>query len=257
MQRFKNAVITDINEIVTIYSQKGRKFKSLCRRSYGLSFCRSGSITYKINDRCVISDPSCAVILPYGGCYTLSGTKTGYFPLINFMAAKTTLISDIIKIPINNPDFYMKEYKKLKQAEILGHSHFKKMEILYNILKNLFDDSKTMHPALKTAVSYIEENYNDPNLSNPILAKICGISEVYLRKLFVSHLNTTPKQYITDMRIQRAKLMLIENQMSMSDIAPLCGFGNIYNFCRAFKAASNMTPSEYRTSSYKNTSFPL
>lgn len=257
MKRIRNAVISDINEVITVYSKKGRLYKTNFRRNFGVSFCKSGSIAYTINGKTVISDSGCAVILPYGGRYTLYGTKTGYFPLINFSVKTPTLIHDIIKIPLGSSDFYMKEYKKLKQAEIFGHSHFEKMQILYSILKNLLDESVSVHPALKTAVMYIEQNFSDSGLTNEILAAESGISEVYLRKLFVSGFGTTPKQYIIDIRIQKAKQLLEENKYSVSEIADMCGFTNIYHFCRTFKAFVNMTPSEYKAHTFADTGFLL
>lgn len=257
LNRIKNLIVSDINEVITIYSKKGRLYKTNFRRNFGLSFCRSGSISYVINGKTVVSEPNCAVILPYGGRYTLHGTKTGYFPLINFSVKNPPLIHDIIKIPLDGSDFYMKEYKRLKQAEIFGHSHFEKMQILYSILKNLLDESGSVHPALKSAVAYIEQNFGDCELTNKILAAQSGISEVYLRKLFASGLGTTPRQYVIDIRIQKAKQLLEENKYSVSEIAEMCGFTNIYHFCRTFKSSVNMTPSEYKAKAYSDTGFLL
>ncbi len=255
MKRLENIIISDICEVITIYSETGRRYTSDFRKSFGLSFCQSGSITYTINGKDVVSDTSCAVILPYGGNYTLRGTKTGYFPVINFHAVNPPLISDIIKIPVSNTGFYLKEYKKLQHSEIFNHSGFEKMQILYEMLNQLFNETNVLHPALKAAVSYIENNYSDTALTNTVLADEGGISEVYLRKLFINQYGITPKQYIINTRIQKAKQLLSEDGLAVSAIAEKCGFANVYHFCRAFKMHSNMTPSEYKTQSFANPHF--
>ena len=52
-------------------------------------------------------------------------------------------------------------------------------------------------------------------------------------------------EYVNDTRIGYASRWLIEKELSISEIAYLCGF-NIANFNRVFKKAKNCTPSEYR-----------
>ena len=63
---------------------------------------------------------------------------------------------------------------------------------------------------------------------------------------FIKHFGTSPKQFIIDLRIQRAKQMLAEGALSVSIISEKCGFSNPYHFCRLFKQRVGITPSEYR-----------
>ena len=79
-----NITITDIKEIFTVFSPKGRFVKIENRKCFGLSFCIDGQITYTHNGNKIISDKNYAVILPEGQTYTLYGDKTGSFPVINF-----------------------------------------------------------------------------------------------------------------------------------------------------------------------------
>lgn len=78
------------------------------------------------------------------------------------------------------------------------------------------------------------------------LAQACRVSEVYLRKLFSKHLSTSPKQYIIDLRLQKATQLLREGALTITDISETCGFSNPYHFCRIFKEHLGITPSEYR-----------
>jgi AraC-like DNA-binding protein len=94
------------------------------------------------------------------------------------------------------------------------------------------------------AIRYIESNYQNPRLSNTELAEVCNISEVYFRKLFAEAYKTTPKQFILDIRINKAKQLLSEGIFKISAIAVQCGFTNQYHFCRIFKEKTGVTPSE-------------
>ncbi|MBQ4258724.1 MAG: helix-turn-helix transcriptional regulator [Lachnospiraceae bacterium] len=66
-----------------------------------------------------------------------------------------------------------------------------------------------------------------------------------MRRLFLTHYNTTPKQYIFDARIRMAQQFLTQTQLSVSSIAEECGFSNSYNLCRTFKSKVGLNPSEY------------
>ena len=255
LERLKNLIISNIDERITVYSQKGRTYESKNRSNFGVSFCESGSIVYSINDKKIVSDKTCAVILPYGGRYTLYGSKTGYFPLINFSAVNPLEIDEIIKINISNPQFYLKEYENLRRANMLSKGKFEKMQILYGILKHLSDESKDFHPALKYAQEFIENHCADLELSNTVIAEKCNISEVYLRKLFSEQLGLTPKQYIIGKRMQKAMGFLCETNLSVSEISLRCGFASVYHFCREFKLRTNKTPTQYRAKLFADAHF--
>ena len=95
------------------------------------------------------------------------------------------------------------------------------------------------------AIKYIAKNYSNDALTNEILAEICNISEVYLRKLFLKHLNLTPKQYISEIRLSKAKQLLSDGILKINAISEQCGFSSSYNFSRFFKDKTGITPTEY------------
>ena len=98
---------------------------------------------------------------------------------------------------------------------------------------------------LYPATKYIEENIFNPDLSNAILTKQARISEVYLRKLFLSQYNTTPKQYILNIRINKAKQLLTDTPFTITAISEECGFKSLYHYCRIFKAKTGLTTTQY------------
>lgn len=104
---------------------------------------------------------------------------------------------------------------------------------------------RSQYEIIQPAVDYIELNYSDQQLNNTRLAVVAGISEVYLRKLFSNLFGITPAKYVTDVRIEKAKSMLISGIMSVSEVAEAVGFSNIYHFSKTFKRVTGYTPTEY------------
>ncbi len=247
MEMFKNLVITEIEPPQIVHSEKGREFHMVDRPSYGLSLCIDGQITYTKNGKQFVSAKETAVILPKGGNYTLYGDRDGLFPLINFQCEGFTQ-KDILAIPLTNPQACIHTFEKLKQQAIDSTSHFQTFSLFYKLLEEITSKPQARNPLLTRAAQYIGQNLSSPALTNASIAAALDISEVYLRKLFISHLGTTPKQHILDLRIQKAKSLLTDTPLTVTAISESCGFSSIYHFSREFKKKNGITPSQYAES---------
>ena len=237
-------VVKNVVNAVTVFSPKGRCEKMKDRIWYGISFCLEGQITYIQNGKKYVSDKNHAVILPKGQSYEIYGDKKGYFPVINF-TIEGFLCDEITIIPISDVQSYIKDFEIIKNLVLFEKNRMRVMSIFYSILYKLFCDSEPQNEVLINAVKYIEKNYHIPELTNDTLARECNISEVYLRKLFSKQFGTTPKQYIIDVRIDKAKQHLTEGMYKINAVSEKSGFSNPYHFSRAFKEKTGLTPTEY------------
>ena len=79
------------------------------------------------------------------------------------------------------------------------------------------------------------------------MAGRCGIQRTRLNTVFQKLTNCTPMEYLTRLRMERAKTLLRETGIKIIDIAFECGFGSSQYFANTFKQTTGMTPSEYRT----------
>lgn len=244
MNSLTDITITNIVNMATISSAKDR-FETITNRKYqGLSLCIDGQITYTHKGKKYVSNKNNAIILPKGATYTLHGDKKGLFPLINFKT--TEPISDTFTvIPLSNSDYFINEYNKIKSLFLFEKNRAKIMSKLYDMFDKMAAQSIPQSNILLPAIKHIEKNYNSPSLTNAFLSQKCGISEVYFRKLFTSLYKTTPKQYIIDIRINKAKQLLTDGGLKISAISDECGFSNPYHFCRTFKQKVGSTPTEY------------
>ena len=239
---FENAVITKIHQPITIFSEKGRIDSTENRRCYGLSFCISGQITYTQNEKTCVSNSSNVVLLPKNATYKLHCDKEGLFPVINFECDHLD-ICEITILSVKDSSKFIKDFQELSNCFCHNNRNLKQLEILYRILGNL--DSEQSNTPLSSIIAYIETHIADSNITNDFLANKIGVSEVYLRKLFISHLGITPRQHILDLRIKTAKQLLISTNKTITAISEECGFSSVYHFCRAFKKKTQMTPTEY------------
>ncbi len=240
----QNTVVTDIVDVVTVYSPRGRRYKVKNRFCYALSFCiDDGQITYTQNGVPYIENRTHAVILPQGQSYSLFGNANGAFPVINFFSLYR-ICDTITVLEVHNSEFLIRCYEEIKKLHTTGGNRAKIFSLFYEMLSEL--TSKRKDTIIGPALDFLYDNYHLPNITNAQLAGICSISEVYFRKCFKANLGTSPKQFLLTLRLQKAKLLLAEGIQKITAIANACGFESSAHFCRTFKEQVGMTPSEYR-----------
>lgn len=98
---------------------------------------------------------------------------------------------------------------------------------------------------IEKIISYINQNYED-DLSVEKLADRFGISSRYLRKCFKEETGITCVQYVTFLRMEKAKELLWLSGKSVTEIASLTGFNSSQYFSRIFRQYTGQTPMEYR-----------
>ncbi|MCC2685493.1 MAG: AraC family transcriptional regulator [Paenibacillaceae bacterium] len=104
-------------------------------------------------------------------------------------------------------------------------------------------DSDKIAPALAAIQANPQNSWTTPNL-----AELCGYHPTYFAFVFRNVTGMTPKNYLMQQRVKRAK-ELLPTARSMDEVAAALGYSDIHYFSRNFKAMTGMTPSEYRRQS--------
>ncbi len=126
------------------------------------------------------------------------------------------------------------------------------MRSLYDIvIRMIAENDRGYHPSknsekLAPALEAIKERFADNSLTVAELASLCGMSEVYFRKLFEAQFNLSPKDYLIRMRMKYAKSLLASGQFTVSKIAELCGYAEPCHFSREFSKFFGVAPSRYQ-----------
>ncbi|MEL7257082.1 MAG: GlxA family transcriptional regulator [Pseudomonadota bacterium] len=93
------------------------------------------------------------------------------------------------------------------------------------------------------AIEIMRNSIEDPLKLNEIAAEI-GVSVRQLERLFQTVLNTSPSRYYITTRLEKARHLLRQTDMSVTEISVLCGFGSPTHFSRAYRKIYNVPPSK-------------
>lgn len=103
------------------------------------------------------------------------------------------------------------------------------------------------HPKLSQVIQMMESNIEEP-ISPSILAKDVGMSTRQLERLFRRYLNRSPKRYYMELRLQKARNLLMQTDMSVINVALACGFASPSHFSKCYRSHYDTTPYRERGS---------
>lgn len=103
----------------------------------------------------------------------------------------------------------------------------------------------TGQPKLSEAVALMEANIEEP-LTLSELAYYVGISRRQLERLFRTHLDRAPTRYYLELRLKRARELLLQTSMSILDVALACGFSSSPHFSKCYHDLYSRPPSQER-----------
>ena len=180
--------------------------------------------------------------LTYGGCWA-----------INF-----DMLENLNKAPfsikLRNSEIVLKDFKEALDAWNQGNLILIR-KVLYDLLAKITKEQQRAYiPSrqellIHPGVDAIHHNFTRNDLSVSYLANLCGISEVYFRRLFVDKFSLTPKEYIIKLKLEHAKRLLESSQFTVSEIALMCGYTEPCHFSREFKKRFDLSPAEYAKAS--------
>lgn len=145
----------------------------------------------------------------------------------------------------------IREIIELYQNDSSIDIDFRAIELLISLMTQIISDAlpaagkKKPNHYVQDTRQYIQEHYAE-SLSLEGLAKRVHISKFYLNRLFQKQIGMTPKEYITQLRLNRAKELLRQTDQSVLEICESIGFVNPSYFIRLFRRFENVSPGEYR-----------
>jgi transcriptional regulator GlxA family with amidase domain len=101
------------------------------------------------------------------------------------------------------------------------------------------------HPKLLKVIDNMEQNLEEP-LSRGDLAAQAGLSTRQLERLFRKYLKRSPARYYLELRLNRARLLLLQTNMSVIDVALACGFVSASHFSKCYRDFFGRTPRRER-----------
>ncbi|WP_415324457.1 helix-turn-helix transcriptional regulator [Chryseobacterium sp. MMS23-Vi53] len=112
-----------------------------------------------------------------------------------------------------------------------------------------FDEKNTVQeiPKIPSMIKkFVDENYHK-NIKVEEIGKLIGINQNKIRKEFKAQYHVTVSDYIADLRMLKAKKLIINKEIMIKEIAIECGYEYVQNFTRAFKKKFGVSPEKLRT----------
>ncbi len=129
---------------------------------------------------------------------------------------------------------------ELIQTELKHNPESKSVRYLYSYLY-----SKLTENCAAPSIRYIGEHYDMPITVNQ-LAEMERYNVTYYNNWFKQQTGYSPSLYLRHIRIERAKELLSETELSVMEVAVMVGYSSNSTFTRAFHAITGMTPKVYR-----------
>ncbi len=128
-------------------------------------------------------------------------------------------------------------------------------QMLYNAARTDRDEQRlsvptrigVRHPKLSQVIHMMEANIEEP-ISPAILAENVGMSTRQLERLFRRYLDRSPKRYYMELRLQKARNLLMQTDMSVINVALACGFSSPSHFSKCYRTQYYTTPYRERGS---------
>ena len=220
---------------------------------YALSCKLQGRTVYEVEGRKIISDPTHIVFLPKGASYTISYEELGECILIEFDLDPSFVVSDIQSFTLSTPMELHTLFRRMERLWTLKKPAYRSkcMSGLYEIFARLEETDSISYQfshkqdLIRPSLEYLETHYADCELDVDAIAAVSGISAIYFRKIFTGLYHIPPAKYLQNIRIEKAKELLISDYSSVSEVAAAVGFSSIYHFCKIFKKTTGCTPTEF------------
>ncbi len=133
----------------------------------------------------------------------------------------------------HGPDMAAQVAENILHSPIRHHSENQRLSLPARI--------GARHPKLVSIIERMEENLEDP-LSPSLLAKQAGLSTRQLERLFRRYLDRSPKRYYLELRLKKARSLLLQTDMSVINVALACGFSSPSHFSKCYRAYYGRTP---------------
>lgn len=117
--------------------------------------------------------------------------------------------------------------------------------LLGALMRTTVFDAENAPKKLDMIIEYIQKHYKE-NITNSKLGKIAGYHPYYINRLMMAYTHTTLRHYLINYRINVAKRLIINSDMTVAEVAEESGFKSVYYFSRCFKEKTGLSPKEFR-----------
>ena len=181
------------------------------------------------------------------------GSSSGSFVYMNYILMDVLMsASKIIEELGGNGNEVLAEYSDVSKLLQASYGAEKMKTLLTGIFEKVitFRDNAAggaYRDIISKAQKYIQDNFLDKDISIHLVAREVGLSPNYFSTIFSQETGETFISYLTNLRIEHAKLLLKTTSMRTIDISHEIGYNDTQYFSYVFKKKVGMTPKEFRS----------
>lgn len=202
-------------------------------------------------DRNLIKQVVDFMIQPDSNC--VEEELTNFFTTSNFLDSNyndaDTKVGKLLQsLPLNTTEGVSYQSNEPKTdffynlAEAIVQDQMPLFKQLHNISSIKYSTKKDLYKRIQKAKEFIDSSFeNDLTISN--IATHSFMSEYHFYRLFKQVQGISPMQYIIKKRLERAKHLIVKQQMPISEVALHTGFTDVFNFSKMFKKHFQASPS--------------
>lgn len=240
---------------------KNRILKFSANYLYSLHSHAHVEIIYIMSGNCMLAIDNIDTALNAGDCIVIAANALHNFYVNGSSGCKINQLEITTDLPLNDSSFIKLRFAHLAATclnNILAYSNeamedddisklisleLDKLAILcgYPVQSSLANSK-----ILTNAINLIRDNYTH-DITCRAISHTLGISERYLRRVFEMNIGTTPKEYITNLKMEQAKTLLINSNNTIAEISGLVGYNTIQYFSELFHSRIGVTPSQFRS----------
>jgi len=241
-------------------SEDVRKYVyDLLKPDYNILLAESGEAGIEVTQNnlpdLILSDVMMPGMDGFEFCKKIKGDwKTSHIPVI-LLTAKVTHQSKLEGLELGADDYITKpfDYKELsiriknliEQRKLLREKFSKELDFQSESISRNSSDKEF----IQKTVDAIEKNLNNENFNSDTLAKELFVSRSQLNRKLQTIAGLGPGEFIRNHKLKRAAQMILENRLSITQIAFEVGFGSPAQFTRSFQKHFNCLPSEFKLKS--------
>ena len=249
-------VITSITRVLSIHSDEHTPKSSTYEhtlKSNELIFHFSGHTTVFFDDLIFETSPNTIRFLPQGETKRYDVLRDGPDSdscIDVFFRADRVVSPQAFVMRVSQGEKLGMLFKRLFSTwnSKTDGSYFESISLLYRIFAEMQKDTsvpKSHKSKIAPAMDIIHSEFLTRDFSIGELAAMCGMGESYFQKLFKEIHGIYPKKYIIQCKINHACDLMRLERYTVTQIAELCNFSDIYFFSRQFKEYMGITPTEF------------
>ncbi len=212
-----------------------------------LSFRLGGKGQFEIDGKNLVAKVGDVMYLPAGKSYRVDYSFSEFIvvhlPNCNYTEA------EVIQIPDRGSIEAL--FVRLQDAWKTNHSANQAKAYVYEILHKLSETSGASElvsdPELEKCVQYLQDHVCESAMRVDTLCRHSFISRSSLQRYFMRRFGISPKQYILRLRLEKAMDLLMQNDLTIAEVAAACGFDDAKYFSRIFKQSYGISPSHIRS----------